>query len=95
MHLICSNKQEKYSAVTNIYGTVGVGQAIIFCHTRRTAAWLSERMSKDGHAVAVLSGDLTVEQRINVLDRFREGVRRCSLQQTYFQEELTWSRLPS
>nr|CAH7742772.1 unnamed protein product [Callosobruchus chinensis] len=69
----CSNKQEKYSAVTNIYGTVGVGQAIIFCHTRRTAAWLSERMSKDGHAVAVLSGDLTVEQRINVLDRFRGG----------------------
>lgn len=28
----CSNQQEKYSAVTNIYGTVGVGQAIIFCH---------------------------------------------------------------
>lgn len=28
----CSNKEEKYDAVTNIYGTVGVGQAIIFCH---------------------------------------------------------------
>lgn len=28
----CANQQEKYSAVTNIYGTVGVGQAIIFCH---------------------------------------------------------------
>lgn len=69
----CASQQEKYDAVTNIYGTVGVGQAIIFCHTRKTAAWLSEKMSKDGHAVAVLSGDLTVEQRINVLDRFREG----------------------
>ncbi|CAH2015986.1 unnamed protein product [Acanthoscelides obtectus] len=69
----CSNHQEKYSAVTNIYGTVGVGQAIIFCHTRRTAAWLAERMTKDGHAVAVISGDLTVEQLISVLDRFREG----------------------
>lgn len=30
-------------------------------------------MSKDGHAVAVLTGDLTVDQRINVLDRFRQG----------------------
>lgn len=28
-------------------------------------------MSKDGHAVAVLTGELTVEQRISVLDRFR------------------------
>lgn len=30
-------------------------------------------MTKDGHAVAVLTGDLTVEQRIAVLDRFRCG----------------------
>lgn len=30
-------------------------------------------MSKDGHAVAMLSGELTVEQRIAILDRFREG----------------------
>lgn len=44
--------------------------------TRRTASWLAERMSKDGHTVAVLSGDLTVEQRIAVLDRFREGMEK-------------------
>lgn len=30
-------------------------------------------MSKDGHAVALLSGELSVEQRIAILDRFREG----------------------
>lgn len=27
----CSGPQEKYNALTNIYGTVGIGQAIIFC----------------------------------------------------------------
>lgn len=30
-------------------------------------------MSKEGHAVAVLTGELTVEQRLAVLDRFRKG----------------------
>ncbi|KAG8320381.1 ATP-dependent RNA helicase ddx25 [Homalodisca vitripennis] len=30
-------------------------------------------MSKDGHAVALLSGEMTVEQRIAILDRFKEG----------------------
>jgi ATP-dependent RNA helicase DDX19/DBP5 len=30
-------------------------------------------MSRDGHAVALLSGDLTVEQRMAVLERFRDG----------------------
>ncbi|CAG9768946.1 unnamed protein product [Ceutorhynchus assimilis] len=67
----CSSAEEKYNAITNIYGTLAIGQAIIFCHTRKAAAWLAAKMARDGHAVAVLSGELTVEQRINVLDRFR------------------------
>lgn len=44
--------------------------------TRKTANWLAEKMTKDGHAVAVLSGELTVEQRISVLDRFRAGLEK-------------------
>merc|ERR1712012_167425 len=46
---------------------------MIFCHTRKTASWLSEEMSKEGHAVALLSGELTVEMRAAVIKRFREG----------------------
>ncbi|XP_043284317.1 DEAD-box helicase Dbp80 [Venturia canescens] len=72
----CQNMDEKYTAITNIYGVITIGQAIIFCHTRKTANWLAGKMSSDGHAVAVLSGDLTVEQRIAVLDRFRAGLER-------------------
>lgn len=33
-------------------------------------------MTKDGHSVAVLSGELTVEQRLAVLDRFRAGLEK-------------------
>lgn len=69
----CKNEEEKYQAISNIYGTITIGQAMIFCRTKRTASWLSTKMTKDGHAVALLSGELTVEQRINVLDRFRDG----------------------
>lgn len=69
----CRSQEEKYRAICNIYGVISIGQAIIFCHTRKTANWLSGKMSKDGHSVAVLSGELDVEQRIAVLDRFRLG----------------------
>ncbi|CAD1476007.1 unnamed protein product, partial [Heterotrigona itama] len=72
----CKDLDEKYAAITNIYGVITIGQAIIFCHTRKTANWLAEKMTKDGHAVAVLSGELTVEQRISVLDRFRAGLEK-------------------
>ena len=37
---------------------------------------LVEKMTKDGHAVALLSGELTVEDRIQVLDRFRDGLEK-------------------
>jgi len=49
---------------------------MIFCQTKRTASWLATKLTKDGHAVALLSGELTVEQRIAVLNRFRDSVEK-------------------
>ncbi|GIY41311.1 ATP-dependent RNA helicase DDX19A [Caerostris extrusa] len=72
-YIVCKTPEEKFEALCNVYGTVSIGQAMIFCHTKKTAAWLVEKMSKEGHDVALLSGELTVEQRISVLNRFREG----------------------
>lgn len=37
------------------------------------ALWLVNQMTEHGHAVALLSGELTVQQRISVLDSFRDG----------------------
>ncbi|KAF8764327.1 ATP-dependent RNA helicase DDX19B like protein [Argiope bruennichi] len=72
-YIVCKSPEEKFEALCNVYGTVSIGQAMIFCHTKKTAAWLVEKMSKEGHDVALLSGELAVEQRIAVLNRFREG----------------------
>lgn len=33
----CSNMEEKYAAITNIYGVITIGQAIIFCHVNASA----------------------------------------------------------
>ena len=65
--------EEKYEAIANIYGVITIGQAIIFCQTRKTASYIHQQMVADGHTVAVLHGDLALEDRIGVLDRFRDG----------------------
>jgi ATP-dependent RNA helicase DDX19/DBP5 len=31
-YVVCKNEREKYQAITNIYGVVTIGQAMIFCH---------------------------------------------------------------
>ncbi len=69
----CETPELKYNAIANIYGVVTIGQAMIFCQTRKTASWLASKMTADGHAVALLSGELSVEERIDVLDRFRDA----------------------
>ncbi|NXG75314.1 DDX25 helicase, partial [Baryphthengus martii] len=72
-YLVCRDRQEKYRAICNIYGSVTIGQAVIFCQTRRSADWLAVEMSHDGHQVAVLTAELTVAQRAEVIRRFRDG----------------------
>lgn len=75
----CRNRDEKFEALTNSYSSISIGQAIIFCDTKKNASYLVGKMSRDGHAVALLSGDLTVEQRIAVLNRFREGKEKVCI----------------
>jgi len=72
----CDTPEAKYRSIANIYGVITIGQAMIFCHTRKTASWLVEKMTAEGHAVALLSGELTIEQRVQVLDRFRDGLEK-------------------
>ena len=41
--------------------------------TRKSANWLAAKMVKEGHAVGLLTGEMDTEQRVAVLNRFREG----------------------
>jgi len=72
-YIECRDQDDKFQALSNIYGSISIGQSMIFCHTKRTASWLCEKMTSEGHAVALLSGELDVTQRAAVIGRFRSG----------------------
>lgn len=46
---------------------------VLSSQTRKTAGWLAGELSREGHQVALLSGEMQVEQRAAVIDRFRVG----------------------
>ncbi|MCL4134219.1 UNVERIFIED_CONTAM: hypothetical protein GTU68_015793 [Idotea baltica] len=75
MYVECQNAEEKYAAIANIY-SIPVGQSMFFCRTKATANWLYHKMRDDGHHVALLTGDLSPEERLGVLTRYREGKER-------------------
>ncbi|XP_054720608.1 DEAD-box helicase Dbp80-like [Uloborus diversus] len=78
-YIVCKSEVDKYRFLSNIYGVVSIGQAIIFCRRKVTAVWLGDKLRGDGHSVAYLSGDLEVSQREAILSRFREGKeKRCA-----------------
>ncbi|EDV23869.1 uncharacterized protein TRIADDRAFT_50410 [Trichoplax adhaerens] len=72
-YIRCQDRQEKFEALSNIYGTISIGQAMVFCHTKKSAQWLAMKMKEDGHAVALLTGDNSPEERMFVIDRYRSG----------------------
>ncbi|XP_071545804.1 DEAD-box helicase Dbp80 [Panulirus ornatus] len=75
MYVECNSEEEKYQAISNIY-SIPVGSAMFFCHTKHNATWLANRLKEDGHQVGLLTGDLTADERVRVLLRFREGTER-------------------
>ncbi|XP_065655323.1 ATP-dependent RNA helicase DDX19A isoform X3 [Hydra vulgaris] len=72
-YVMCDSVEAKYEALANLYGALTIGQTMVFCHTKKSVNWLAEKLSKDGHAVGLLTGDLEIEQRIDILNRFRDG----------------------
>ncbi|XP_005799028.1 ATP-dependent RNA helicase DDX19B-like [Xiphophorus maculatus] len=72
-YVLCREKEDKFTALCNLYGCLTIAQAMIFCHTRKMAAWLASSLIKEGHQVALLSGEMAVEQRAAVIERFKNG----------------------
>lgn len=46
---------------------------LLIFQTKQTSLWLAQKMVAEGLPVALLTGDLTVEQRADVIRRFRDG----------------------
>lgn len=75
-YFVTKTEDEKYKALANIFGSISIGQAFIFCTTKKSAAFLATKLKEDGHSVGVITGDLTVEERNKALQSFKEGKER-------------------
>jgi superfamily II DNA/RNA helicase len=77
----CCDPEQKYHAIEQIFASLTLGQAIIFCQTKSTASDLNIRMANQGHSVRELTETLDIEQRANIINTFREGIFRVLISQ--------------
>jgi len=74
---IAVDKEEwKLDTLCDLYETVTITQAIIYCNTRRKVDWLTEEMQKKDFTVSSMHGDMDQREREIIMREFRSGSSR-------------------
>jgi len=60
----------------DLYDTLSITQAVIFCNTRRKVDWLTENMHKRDFTVSAMHGDMEQRERDVIMRQFRTGSSR-------------------
>ena len=74
---IAIEKEEwKIETLMDLYQTITVTQAIIYCNTRKTVEYLNDCMTSRGFLVSQIHGDMDQKERSSVMSNFRNGKTR-------------------
>jgi translation initiation factor 4A len=66
----------KLDTLCDIYETVSITQAVIFCNTRRKVEYLTERLSEREFVVSCMHGEMEQSIRDQIMKEFRSGSTR-------------------
>jgi len=66
----------KLDTLCDLYETLTITQAVIFCNTRRKVDWLTEKMHGRDFTVSALHGDMDQKERDIIMREFRSGSSR-------------------
>jgi len=72
----CEREQWKFDVLCDLYDTLNIAQAVIFCNTRKKVDWLTEQLRQKDFTVSATHGDLEQDQRNIILNEFRTGASR-------------------
>jgi ATP-dependent RNA helicase len=65
----------KFDTLCDLYDTLTITQAVIFCNTKRKVDWLTEKMREANFTVASMHGDMPQKEREAIMKEFRSGAR--------------------
>ncbi|KAK5008736.1 translation initiation factor eIF4A [Elasticomyces elasticus] len=66
----------KLDTLSDLYETVTITQAVIFCNTRRKVDWLTDKLTARDFTVSAMHGDMDQSQRDVIMKEFRSGSSR-------------------
>merc|ERR1712225_73246 len=74
---VAIEKEEwKLDTLCDLYETLTITQAIIYCNTRRKVDWLTDNMTQKDFTVSAMHGDMDQKERDIIMREFRSGSSR-------------------
>jgi len=91
---VAVEKEEwKFDTLCDLYDTLTITQAVIFCNTRRKVDWLTDKMRKANFTVACMHGDMPQDEREAIMSSFRAGENRVLITTDIFARGLDVSQV--
>mmetsp|Transcript_759 Transcript_759/g.909 ORF Transcript_759/g.909 Transcript_759/m.909 type:complete len:414 (-) Transcript_759:522-1763(-) len=75
-YIAVEREEWKLETLCDLYETLTITQAIIYCNTRRKVDWLQEEMQKRDFTVSCMHGDMDQKERDIIMREFRTGSSR-------------------
>ncbi|KAI9144723.1 P-loop containing nucleoside triphosphate hydrolase protein [Paraphysoderma sedebokerense] len=75
-YVAVEQEEWKLDTLCDLYETVTITQAVIFCNTRRKVDWLTEKLHSRDFTVSAMHGDMDQNQRDVIMKEFRTGSSR-------------------
>ncbi|KAI5327263.1 hypothetical protein L3X38_026659 [Prunus dulcis] len=66
----------KFDTLCDLYETLTITQAVIFCNTKRKVDWLTEKLRSNNFTVSSMHGDMPQKERDAITQEFRSGNSR-------------------
>ncbi|PVU84690.1 hypothetical protein BB559_007470 [Furculomyces boomerangus] len=66
----------KFETLCDLYDSLTITQAVIFCNTRAKVDWLSNQMKDSNFTVSSMHGEMSQKERDTVMQEFRQGSSR-------------------
>merc|ERR1712176_920295 len=75
-YVAVEREEWKLDTLCDLYETLTITQAIIYCNTRRKVDWLTDNMTQKDFTVSAMHGDMDQRERDLIMREFRSGSSR-------------------
>ncbi|ODV81422.1 eukaryotic initiation factor 4A-12 [Suhomyces tanzawaensis NRRL Y-17324] len=75
-YIQCDKEDWKFDTLCDLYDSLTITQAVIFCNTKVKVNWLTEQMRRQNFTVVSMHGDMKQDERDEIMNDFRNGNSR-------------------